>query len=187
MVNILKEYFIHQKTTGAICPSSSHLAEAMTGNGLSFSGCVVELGPGTGAITEKILAKISHDCIFFALEINPVFSAKLKEKFPGARVYSDSAENIQKYLQKHNFQQCDAVLSSLPWTFFDQPTLQKIFGSIYSSLSADGKMITYSYLHGLILPSRRRFENLLHQHFPDVKKKIIWKNMPPAMVYECKK
>ncbi len=187
MVNILKEYLIHQKTTGAICPSSSHLAEAMTCKDLLSSDCVVELGPGTGAITEKILTKIPQDCTFFALEINPAFSAKLKENFPDTIVYSDSAQNIQKYLQKHNLQQCDAVISSLPWTFFDQDTQKQIFISVFNSLAADGKMVTYSYLHGLIFPSGKRFQKLLYQHFPNIQKKIIWKNLPPAIVYECKK
>lgn len=187
MVNILKEYLINQKTTGAICPSSSHLAEAMTSNGFVFSDCVVELGPGTGAITEKILTKIPRNSTFFTLEINPVFSAKLKENFPDTIVYSDSAENIQKYLQKHNLQQCDAVISSLPWTFFDQHTQKQIFISVYNSLAANGKMVTYSYLHGLIFPSGKRFKKLLYQHFPNIQKKIVWKNLPPAIVYECKK
>lgn len=187
MVNILKEYLINQKTTGAICPSSSHLAEAMASNELLSTGCVVELGPGTGAITEKILTKIPKDCTFFTLEINPAFSAELKEKFPNTTVYSDSAENIHKYLQKHNLKQCDAVISSLPWTFFDQQTQKQIFTSIYNSLAANGKMITYSYLHSLIFPSGKRFQKLLSHHFPNLQKKIVWKNLPPAIVYECKK
>src|SRR3989344_2899867 len=186
MVNILKEYLVNPKTTGAICPSSSYLAEAMTGNDLLSADCVVELGPGTGAITEKILTKIPQDCTFFTLEINPVFSAKLKEKFPDTIVYSDSAENIQKYLQKHHLQQCDTIISSLPWTFLDQQTQRKIFESMHNSLSKYGKVVTYSYLHGLLFPSGRRFRNLLNQHFPNIQKKMVWKNVPPAIVYECR-
>ena len=189
MVHFLKEYLVNPKTTGAICPSSSYLAEAMTGDEtlISSSRCVVELGPGTGAITEKILTKISQDCTFFSLEINPLFSAKLKEKFPDATVYSDSAENIQKYLEKHNAKECNTIISSLPWTFLDQQTQRKIFESMHNSLSKDGKVVTYSYLHGLLFPSGRRFRNLLNQHFPNIQKKIVWKNIPPAVVYECRK
>lgn len=187
MINILKEYLINQKTTGAICPSSSHLAEAMASTGLSSAGCVVELGPGTGAITKKILTKIPQDCTFFTLEINPIFSAKLKEKFPDTTIYLDSAENIQKYLQRHHLKQCDAVISSLPWTFFDQQTQKQIFTSVYNSLAAEGKMVTFSYLHGLIFPSGKRFQKLLYHHFPNLQKKIVWKNFPPAIVYECRK
>src|SRR3989344_301794 len=187
MISILKEYLIHQKTTGAICSSSSYLAEAMTSNHLLSVSCVVELGPGTGAITERIMTKISPDCTFFTLEINPVFSAKLKERFPDTTVYVDSAENIQNYLHKHDVQQCDVIISSLPWSLFNQRNQQQIFESVYKSLSTTGKMMIYSYLHGLILPSGMRFKKLLHQHFSNVQKKIIWKNFPPAVVYECKK
>lgn len=154
---------------------------------LSTSHCVVELGPGTGAITEKIMDKISQNCTFFALEINPAFVKIVEKKYPQAVVYSDSAVNIKKYLEKHKIQQCDTIISSLPWTFFDQQTQSEIFGSVYNSLSSGGKMITYSYLHGLFVPSGKRFKRLLNSHFPKVKKKIVWKNIPPAVVYECSK
>lgn len=187
MAPILKEYLVSFGKTGAICPSSPRLAEAMTNNGkLSSSQCVVELGPGSGAITKKILAKIPQRCTFFALEINPVFAKKIEEDY-GPIVYLDSAEKIQKYLRKHNARRCDTVISSLPWSFFDQRMQRQIFGSVYRSLAADGKMVTYSYLHGLIFPSGKRFQKILLQHFPKVKKKIIWKNLPPAVVYECRK
>ncbi len=188
MTDFLKEFLTNPKTTGAVHPSSSYLAEAMTNHeNLTSSQCVVELGPGTGVITGKIMGKIAQDSIFLALEINPVFAKKVQERFPNAFVYPDSAENIQKYLKKHNAKHCDVVISSLPWTFFDQYTQQQIFASVYNSLSAEGKMVTYSYLHSHLFPSGKRFRNLLHQHFPNIQKKLIWKNFPPAIVYECKK
>ena len=187
MVNILKEYLLNQRTTGAVCSSSSHLAEAMTGNCFLSANSVVELGPGTGAITQKIVTKISQNCIFFTLEINPIFSAKLKEKFPDTIVYVDSAENIQKYLHKQGIQKCEIIISSLPWSLFNQQTQQRIFEAIYTSLSKNGKMIAYSYVHALLLPSGMRFKKLLCQHFSQVHRTVVWKNFPPAIVYECKK
>ena len=188
MVDFLKEFLTNPKATGSIHPSSSHLAEAMTNaEMLGSSRCVIELGPGTGIITERILTKLPKDCIFFTVEINPAFAMKVKEKFPEVTVYSDSAENIQKYLQKHKREGCDTVISSLPWTFFDQQTQQQIFESVYHSLSPGGKMVTFVYPTIFLFPSGRRFRKLLQQHFPSIKKKIIWKNFPPAIVYECRR
>jgi len=66
MVNSLKEYIVNQKTTGAIWPSSSSLAKAMANQKtLSISRSVVELGPGSGAITKQILARKPQNCTFF--------------------------------------------------------------------------------------------------------------------------
>ena len=188
MSHFLKEFIFHPLQTNSVCPSSTYLAEAMTSTEtLSPSKCVVELGPGTGAITKKIMSVIPEKCIFFALEINPVFVEIMKEKFPSAAVYSDSAVNIKEYLKKHKVECCDTVISSLPWTSFDELLQKQLLGAIHQSLSQDGKIIAYSYLNGFFLPSSRRFRKLLNQHFPNVKKKIVLKNIPPAVVYECRK
>lgn len=188
MVNFLKEYLLKQKTTGAICPSSSHLAKAMTPSKIVASAhSVVELGPGTGVITEKIINKIPEDCTFFALEINHAFAKVLEDRYPQLKVYRDSAVNIRKYLKKNKVQQCDTIISSLPWTYLSPQTQDEIFASVHQSLSIEGKMITYSYLHGAIFPPGKRFRKLLSQHFSEVKKKVVWKNLPPAIVYECSK
>ena len=188
MSHFLKEFLFHPLQTNSVCPSSTYLADAMTpAEILSPSKCVVELGPGTGAITKKIMSVIPESCIFFALEINPVFVEIMNEKFPAAAVYSDSAVNIKEYLKKHQAEYCDAVISSLPWTSFDEQLQKQLLGAIHHSLSPDGKIIAYSYLNGFFLPSSRRFRKLLNQHFPNVKKKMVWKNLPPAVVYECRK
>jgi|SRR3989344_6236 len=187
MVHLIKEYITSYKKTGAICPSSPRLAEYMTNEeNLLSSRCVIELGPGSGVITKKILTKISKKCTFFALEINPVFAEKV-EKDLGATVYLDSAQNIQKYLQKHNLQHCDMIISSLPWSFFNQQTQKHIFESLYNSLTPEGKIVTFVYLTIFLFPSGRRFMMMLNQHFPNIQKKVVWKNIPPAIVYECRK
>jgi len=188
MTHFLKEYVKDPRMTGTICPSSKYLAEAMTKiNNLQSANVVVELGPGSGAITKKIIAKISKDCTFFALELNPNLAQELKEKYPNLQVYPDSATNIQKYLQKHKVKNCDTVVSSLPWSLLNQETQEKILTEIDASLSPRGKLITYSYLTAKIMSQQKNFLKLLKQHFPNIQKRIVWKNIPPAMVYECKK
>ena len=188
MVNSLKEYIVNQKTTGAIWPSSSSLAKAMANQKtLSISRSVVELGPGSGAITKQILARKPQNCTFFALEINPTFVRKFKDNYPDTIIHLDSAANLQNYLKRHNLKHCDTIISSLPWTLLTREMQDKIFNAISASLSPKGKMFTYSYFHGLLFPSGRRFLKLLKQHFPHIQKKIVWRNIPPAIVYECKK
>ncbi|MBI2582473.1 methyltransferase domain-containing protein [Candidatus Woesearchaeota archaeon] len=187
MASFFNHYFKNIKTTGAFAPSSTKLVNTMTDLDLSSSKCVVELGSGTGEVTGKIITAIPEDCTFFGLEINPTFVKTVKEKYPKAKIYLASAENIQKYLKKHGRAQCDAVISTIPWTFLPSQTQDKVFNAISKTLSADGKMITYSYLSAVVLPSSRRFRTFLKQHFSKVKTKIVWKNFPPAIVYECKK
>lgn len=184
MTHFLKEFF----TTGAVGPSSSYLAEAMTNPVfLGTSKCVVELGPGTGAITQKIIDKIPQDCTFLTLEIDPVFAETIQKNYPSAKVYSDSAHNLPKYLQKNKIKQCDAIISSLPWTFIEKEIQQQILNNISQSLAPNGKMTTFFHLVNLSPWSGRRVKKYLEKNFSQVEKKIVWKNFPPAVVYECKK
>jgi len=185
MSHFLKELLSKPLEIGAICPSSKHLAKAMTSPVVASSRCIVELGPGTGRITSHILEEKNADSIFFALEINPTFVKIVEEKYPGTSVYLDSATNIQKYLQKHQQEHCDLIISSLPWTWFNNQTQTEIFTAINHSLSEQGKLVTCSYLHTLPISSGRKFKRLLKEHFSIVEKKIVWKNVPPAIVYEC--
>ncbi len=188
MTHFLKQFFTNFKEIGALKPASSQLAEAMANSSfLKSAKCVVELGPGTGTITEKIISKISPRCTFFALEINPKLTNVTKEKCPTATVYSDSALNIKKYLKKHKVQHCDTIISSLPWTFIDKETQQQLLDSLFQSLSPGGRMSTYFHMITPFPLAGRRVKRFLHQKFSKVNKKIVWRNFPPAIVYECQK
>jgi len=87
----LKHYVQAPARTGAVAASSEALAEMITGRArLADARCVVELGPGTGVFTEKILARIKAGTIFFAMEINPTFVEATRLRCPQATVIHDS-------------------------------------------------------------------------------------------------
>ena len=62
-------------TTGAILPSSRFLARAMTFDlkGPRRPARILEVGPGTGAVTREIVRHLQDDDRFDAVEINPSF------------------------------------------------------------------------------------------------------------------
>jgi len=126
--------------------------------------------------------------MFFSIEISDKFTKETKKKCPDAIVYNDSAENIKKYLIKHNKKNCDCIISGLPWAAFDKNLQNKVLSSVYDSLEEEGFFLTFAYIQGLLLPSGINFNKLLKEKFKTVKKtRIIWWNLPPAFVYLCKK
>lgn len=183
----LRQFLLHPKETGAVAPSSSALAETITeAANLGAAKCVVEIGPGTGVFTERILKKIPADCIFFAIESNPDFVAATKKRCHGARVYERSAVEMQKCLAENGVVACDAVVCGLPWSIFDEQLQEQIMNAIAANISPHGRFVTFAYLQGAWLPSGRSFARLLKKHFVRVSKsKIVWKNLPPAFVYIC--
>ena len=175
--------------TGAIAPSSKNLAEVITDTANLFNKkSVVELGPGTGVFTKVIRNKMSPNAVFFCLESNLEFVKETRKKSPNTIVYHALAQDINKYLLKHDLKKSDCIISNLPWAFFDKNSQTNMLDIIYNSIEKGGEFLTFAYLHGFFLPNGINFRKLLNDKFSFVKKtKIIWKNLPPAIVYYCKK
>lgn len=189
MWQFIKQFLRSPQKTGSVMASSEALAEAMTPSDvLANAQSIVEFGPGTGVLTEKILQKIKPGTVFFALEINPDFVKETQKRCPTALVYADSAAEVQKYLAKHQLQNCDVIISALPWTLFSESEQQKILQAAWEALRPGGTFLTFAYLYGMVFPSARRFRKLLRHQFREVHiLPPIWANLPAAFVYKCHK
>ncbi|MGH8513616.1 MAG: class I SAM-dependent methyltransferase, partial [Gammaproteobacteria bacterium] len=72
---------------GAVSPSGRSLARMMARYvDPHKGGPVVELGPGTGAITEALLARGIAPGRLFLVEFDPGFCKLLRRRFPGVHV-----------------------------------------------------------------------------------------------------
>lgn len=71
-------FLLNPRKVGALCSSSNKLSELITSNvDIENAKYIVEIGPGYGVFTKKILAKRAMDSTFFALEINPSIAKKI--------------------------------------------------------------------------------------------------------------
>lgn len=174
---------------GAPCPSSIAMAEAMVANcALNSASVVVELGPGTGAFTGHILKELSPRATFMPVELDPVCVALLTERFPGLKVYCESAERLPELLRQTGQSQVDCIISGLPWANMPPGVQQRILGAVIKTLRPDGVFNTFTYLHARWLPTARKFRALLKTQFSQVQHSpVVWRNMPPAFIYRCKR
>jgi len=180
------------RTVGAVAPSSRYLAQAMLGPlPLERARVVVELGPGTGVMTEALLEVLPRNCHLLAFEINSRFASYLRENVPDSRltVVEASAELIRQEVQKRGYQQVDAVVSSLALGLMPDRQRREFLDGLVSILR-DGVLTQFQYLHCLQMKDRqiRRFDlaRLLRQYFGSVRQRIIWRNLPPAFVFACR-
>ena len=158
---------------------------------------VVEFGPGTGPMTRDLLAAMPEDSRLFAFEISPRFAEYLREFIDDPRLIlvEDSAENLGRHLRSHGVDKVDAVVSSLGLTIMPEPVRAKIFEALMGYIHDDTVVTQFQYLHGLVFRSRleieqlRRFnsEHFLRRHFQSVTSDLVWRNLPPAVVYTCKR
>lgn len=176
-------------SVGALSPSSRELARAMIeGFDLKHAGVIVELGAGTGAFTGLILNRIGKNTKFFAMELDRIYARGLKRRFPELTVYNDSAERMLDYLALHENAKADYIVSGLPWANIPFDTQERILEAILASLAPQGVFTTFAYLHARWLPKARRFRSSLEERFSRVDtSRVIWRNLPPAFVYRCRR
>ncbi len=64
----------------------------------------------------------------------------------------------------------------------------ELLQATHDALADGGQFATFAYLHGLPLPAARRFRKRLGAFFSSVgRSRIVWRNLPPALVYQCTK
>lgn len=189
MKTFLQESLKKWHEIGAAFPCTQKTVE----HGLSLADLekadtVVEYGCGTGVFTKEIQSKLKDNQVFFALELNKELIKEARVNSPKSFIYNDSAENVCKYLQEHGREQSDVIISTLPWAIFSEPLQKKILDATYEALPDNGEFVTIAYNMGTMTSAAKRFRKLLDSYFSTVKKSsTVWKNMPPAFFYYCKK
>ena len=173
---------------GAVAPSSPSLAGVIA-SVVPTAGApvVVELGPGTGAVTTAIDARLNPGARHLAVELDPRMAGFLRQAHPGLEVVEGDAAKLQSLLEERGVEHADAVVSGLPWALFDDVTQASILSQVAAVIGPDGVFATFAYRHGMALAAARRFRRTLHATFAEVQlTPTVWRNMPPAFVYVCR-
>ena len=180
--SFLKEFLNKNNQVGAIAPSSKYLTKKMMGNlVLSEANVVIELGPGTGVFTKKLLELIGPKTKLLVIEINTSFYNSLKQQLndPRLTLINGSATDISLYLKQLKLPDADVIISSLPLAVLPSFLRNRIVLSASGALSRKGKYVQFQYT----LQSQKMLEKV----FSSVKIKSCLLNIPPAFVYTCTK
>jgi phospholipid N-methyltransferase len=185
----LKRFIANPGIVGALLPSSPGLCREITSHiNIESAEAVIELGPGTGVITDEILSKINPQTKFVAIELDNKMYENLRRNRPSLNIVNDSAENLPEIMKNAEIKHLNAIVSGLPWAAFPERLQLAILDAILDSLGDGGYFTTFAYLQGLLLPAGQRFKKLLNKSFRQVTvSRVIWANVPPAIVYRCKK
>ncbi len=181
------------QATAAVAPSSRFLAEAMVKPlPLTAAKMVVELGPGTGVMTRELLRLVPADCRILAFEINPHFIGYLRDEVSDRRleVVAAGAENAADELQRRGCKRVDAVLSSLGFGTMAEAFSHQVIGGLLPFLDHRSGFTQFQYVHAMrwhdgtveFFDLRR----VLGQYFSRIRRRTIWRNLPPANVLDCR-
>lgn len=176
-------------TIGALVPSSARLAQVLAAV-VPREGApvVVELGPGTGAVSAVISRRLPPAARHLAVELDPHMIDYLRCNRPDLEVVPGDAAHLAALLAERGVTHADAVIGGLPWALFDEPTQRAILRQVSEVIGGTGAFTTFAYLHGMTLAAARRFRATLRATFDEVVvSATVWRNVPPAFVYVCRR
>ena len=153
-------------------PSSPALAAAMAEKVDPLRpGLVVELGAGTGVVTEALLARgISAERLLI-VEYGAYFAELLQKRFPEATVIRGDAFAFERYLPTDA--RVSAVVSGVPLLNFPTWRRKTLIERALAVQDSGGRFIQLSYgWKPPIAPGRK-----------ELSRTVVWRNFPPAHVW----
>lgn len=174
----LQEWVNDPRQIGAIAPSSKNLATAMARwLPREPNSYVLELGPGTGVVTQALLERGHAPNRLVAIEKSPKMADHLRERFPKTHIVTGDALDVDELLKNQINQSGNiaVVFSSLPLLNFEPQIADRLAKKIRAVLRPKGRLVQYSYHLGNKQPKAAA-------HFRLVASEWVWWNLPPARV-----
>ena len=164
-------------STGAVMPSSRALARAMARYvDPNSSGPVIELGPGTGPVTEALVRHGVDPARLVLVEFNPDFCRLLRTRYPAATVVQGDAYRLRRLLENHVDEPAAAVVSGLPLVTKPLRTRLRLISDAMTLLAEGAPFVQFTY--AMLPPIPKELSGIRAEA-----SELIWMNLPPARVW----
>ncbi|MGW1997631.1 class I SAM-dependent methyltransferase [Embleya sp. NPDC001921] len=189
LIPFIREFVKAPTVVASVIPSSKALARQVASPVPSTGHpVVVELGPGTGAFTRTIQERLDGRGRHIALDVNERFTALLSDRFPAVDALTADARDLPALLTERGLGHADAIVSGLPWATFRPERQRELLDAVACALSPRGAFTTFAYIHAHRSTAARRFRRSLAERFEEVVLgRTVWANLPPALVYHCRR
>jgi len=180
-VRFIRSWLERPLSTGAVTPSGRVLARTMARYvDPDMVGPVVELGPGTGPVTEALIAEGIAIERLVLVEFNPTFCQLLRKRFPAATVVQGDAYSIRRLLGGLLQQPAAAIVSGLP--LVTKPVRQRLrlLRDALELLGPGAPFVQFTY--AVVPPIPRAGAGVQAEA-----SERIWMNLPPARVWVYRK
>lgn len=199
-----REFRRNFHTTGSILPSSRFLAAELARHVRERGDAagprrILEIGPGTGAVTGRILAALGPDDRLDLVELNDEFVAHLRRRLAEDPAWRKVSGQVQVFHQPVEsllgHSPYDRMVSGLPLNNFSVADVERIL-DVYQRLAAPGARLSYFEYFAIRKfravasnPAQRErlrgigrvTGRLLAER--EIGRRLIWFNTPPAWVH----
>jgi phosphatidylethanolamine/phosphatidyl-N-methylethanolamine N-methyltransferase len=180
-VRFLRSWIEKPLHMGAVMPSGRVLARTMAQYvDIDSDAPVIELGPGTGAITNALIAHGVDQKRLVLVEYNPGFCVLLRDRYPQATVVQGDAYALRDSLWNVLSAPASAVVSGLPLVTKPMLTRLKLIRDAFVAMAPGSPFVQFTYSVAPPIP----------KSLPGVSTEAserIWMNLPPARVWVYRK
>jgi phosphatidylethanolamine/phosphatidyl-N-methylethanolamine N-methyltransferase len=177
-VLFLRDWVFEPLHVAAIAPSSTSLAQIMTSE-ISFSDApILELGPGTGVFTRRLIQKGIPQENLVLVERSEKFADLLERRFPEARIIRSDASKLSfdEHVQPGTM---GAVISGLPLAIMPARKVLTIMRFVFQSLKSGSYFYQFTYGQKCPIPT----QILDRCGLTSTNIGGTLRNVPPASVY----
>jgi phosphatidylethanolamine/phosphatidyl-N-methylethanolamine N-methyltransferase len=163
---------------GSVAPSSHRLEQRLVRRArIAEARTVVELGPGTGGTTRAFLAAMGPQARLLAIELDPVFQARLAASIRDPRLFAEcaSAERIGELLAARRLPAPDAIVSGIPFSTMPAEVCERIAEAAAAVLAPGGRFVAYQV--------RPQVAGYLTPHLGEPRREWELWNIPPMRVF----
>ncbi|MCC6777250.1 MAG: phospholipid methyltransferase [Hyphomicrobiales bacterium] len=176
-VRFLRTWIEKPLAIGAVTPSGRALARTMAAFvDPTRPGPIIELGPGTGPVTEALISQGIDPSRLVLVEFDPNFCRMLRARFPTATVVQGDAYSLKRLLGGLLQQPAAAVVSGLP--LFTKPLRMRLrlLFEAFNLMAKGAPFVQFTY-HA-VPPIPRRLDRVMAEG-----SERVWMNIPPARVW----
>jgi phosphatidylethanolamine/phosphatidyl-N-methylethanolamine N-methyltransferase len=173
----LRSWIERPLVTGAVTPSGKLLAKTMAAFvDPRLPGPIVELGPGTGPVTDALVARGIEQERLVLVEFNPDFCRLLKARFPRATIIQGDAYDMRTTVSELVETPAVATISSLP--LFTKPVEQRLalLRAAHDLSHPGAPFVQFTYA---VVPPIPKHPS----EYTATPSQRIWLNLPPARVW----
>ena len=176
-VQFFRTWFEKPLRTGAVMPSGKPLARRMAQCvDPESGGPVIELGPGTGPVTEALVQRGIDPKRLILVEFDPDFCRLLRTRYPEATVVQGDAYRLRRLLEGIVREPAAAVVSGLPLMTKPLRTRLRLISDAMALLKPDAPFVQFTYAVGSPIPKDL-------SGISGKPSELIWLNVPPARVW----
>lgn len=177
----IKTWFENPKATGAVSPSGRALSRTMARFvDPGIPGPVVELGPGTGPVTDALIRRGISPNRLVLVEFDPAFCKLLARRYPGCTVVQGDAYALGGTLRGVLGEPAAAIVSSLPLLNRPEWERLRLLAQAFDLLHPNGPFVQFTY--GLTSPVPKHGAPWTTRFDAKVSAPV-WLNLPPARVW----